>query len=791
MQELLQRQTASLYSPPPLKERNCMCLFLHTALPLFVRSFYHFVFCCSLLILLIHPSVCFCRPLMGVNTGNPIIAPKPPEPRSQPPSSLLSAILKPSQLANMTTGVGLDKTALEETDGKSENSVQTYVDEKGRTRVSRRRGMGIRMTRDLQWNLYLMKDAEKQHSLGKATDDNIISAAQRLLSNGDGQDSQKLMNGGMERVFESIPCSFSEGRAATGRDEGSEMKSENIAGGLQISFDEGHVAMEEDEDDEFFEGLVAGASNVEDNSSGVPNSLKGQVSDKINGDHAIPMEGGEARDDHEVVGHLQKVTADVTHMEEVECEWEDGNRKENSNSNTVAAPQSHTSNIALNNFSLTGDSDAEMALVIQQSLIEHDNNLALQSGGYQESEDTGMSDDSDTGNSDESEVEWEDGSGAVAISGAGFSVTEPGIAGGFLTEEDIELQEAIRRSLDDVGSWRLPARVGLPQLVIREPTEETVKRSTVVLPEISPKIAEEKQLPSSLSMESEEVFLTRERLRKGKAVFDENVNSQLSEVRIAGSELVGYLPKEMNSVGYKQVQQRVEVNENQYEPIEDASKLIFPPTMGANQIQHQLYSTDVEKGDAKYSFLVEKSAAGIQHAPEGPCISGSSSEVQAGNYLDSEVKIDPQLSQDQPPVMQDVATVQQLLVRSLKVHNTDDDGGVEASSGITQVQPLSNAVQSLGTSPLLVGENLEIDEHVVPPSQAIPGMSEKGIGDLHPVLLQQLPRALDSDAENLIQDAEEQDLVKDREAMLQHEAELMVEQEVSFVFLIAVVHWRQ
>jgi hypothetical protein len=139
--------------------------------------------------------------------------------------------------------------------------------------------------------------------------------------------------------------------------------------------------------------------------------------------------------------------------------------------------------------------------------------------------------------------------------------------------------------------------------------------------------------------------------------------------------------------------------------------------------------------------------------------------------------------------MQDVATVQQLLVRSLKVHNTDGDRGVEASSGITQVQPLSNAVQSLGTSPLLVGENLEIDEHVVPPSQAIPGMSEKGIGDLHPVLLQQLPRALDSDAENLIRDAEEQDLVKDREAMLQHEAELMVEQEVSFVFLIAVVHW--
>lgn len=44
---------------------------------------------------------------------------------------------------------------------RNEAKVQKYVDESGNLRVSRVRGMGVRMTRDLQWNLYLMKDREE------------------------------------------------------------------------------------------------------------------------------------------------------------------------------------------------------------------------------------------------------------------------------------------------------------------------------------------------------------------------------------------------------------------------------------------------------------------------------------------------------------------------------------------------------------------------------------------------------------------------------------------------------
>ncbi|CAI5528356.1 unnamed protein product [Closterium sp. Naga37s-1] len=45
-------------------------------------------------------------------------------------------------------------------------SVPTYRDEQGRVRVSRVRGMGVRMTRDLQWNLVLMREREKERATG-------------------------------------------------------------------------------------------------------------------------------------------------------------------------------------------------------------------------------------------------------------------------------------------------------------------------------------------------------------------------------------------------------------------------------------------------------------------------------------------------------------------------------------------------------------------------------------------------------------------------------------------------
>ncbi|XP_077214440.1 5'-3' exonuclease family protein isoform X5 [Tasmannia lanceolata] len=52
--------------------------------------------------------------------------------------------------------------AVDESRKEIGNDVETYIDERGRVRVSRLRGMGIRMTRDLQRNLDLMKELEQE-----------------------------------------------------------------------------------------------------------------------------------------------------------------------------------------------------------------------------------------------------------------------------------------------------------------------------------------------------------------------------------------------------------------------------------------------------------------------------------------------------------------------------------------------------------------------------------------------------------------------------------------------------
>ncbi|XP_068485187.1 DNA repair protein UVH3 isoform X2 [Phaseolus vulgaris] len=73
----------------------------------------------------------------------------------------------PSQnLANsIVAGNGFNKSSelvCNEPGEPAEESIQTYLDERGRFRVSRSRAMGMRMTRDIQRNLDLMKEFEQE-----------------------------------------------------------------------------------------------------------------------------------------------------------------------------------------------------------------------------------------------------------------------------------------------------------------------------------------------------------------------------------------------------------------------------------------------------------------------------------------------------------------------------------------------------------------------------------------------------------------------------------------------------
>ncbi|KAK8717056.1 hypothetical protein V6N13_044337 [Hibiscus sabdariffa] len=74
------------------------------------------------------------------------------------PSGSLSSV-KSSCKSNVLT-----ESVPDESTSAPDEDVGTYLDERGRVRVSRVRGMGIRMTRDLQRNLDLMKEIEQERT---------------------------------------------------------------------------------------------------------------------------------------------------------------------------------------------------------------------------------------------------------------------------------------------------------------------------------------------------------------------------------------------------------------------------------------------------------------------------------------------------------------------------------------------------------------------------------------------------------------------------------------------------
>ncbi|KAJ8750315.1 hypothetical protein K2173_014230 [Erythroxylum novogranatense] len=65
----------------------------------------------------------------------------------------------PNARSNSVTGLVLDESTR-----VFDDDVETYMDERGRTRVSKVRAMGMRMTRDLQRNLDLMKEIEQEQT---------------------------------------------------------------------------------------------------------------------------------------------------------------------------------------------------------------------------------------------------------------------------------------------------------------------------------------------------------------------------------------------------------------------------------------------------------------------------------------------------------------------------------------------------------------------------------------------------------------------------------------------------
>lgn len=180
----------------------------------------------------------------------------------------ISSDIIPSLLSTVGS-CSLAPTSLEEQTTENSQDIGAYVDEFGRFRMSRVRGLGIRMTRDIQRNLDLMKefeqgkgkadvDADKMEILGNLSDDSHFVQVEESEQDNDITDE-----------IETTPIS--------GSKDGS-LHTNSMLGGentIQISFiDDGSVPAATDGDDIFAklvaEGLVTSDENCHNSSVALP-----------------------------------------------------------------------------------------------------------------------------------------------------------------------------------------------------------------------------------------------------------------------------------------------------------------------------------------------------------------------------------------------------------------------------------------------------------------------------------------------------------------------------------------
>lgn len=158
-------------------------------------------------------------------------------PRGQQPLSSLNNTEVPST-SNALARSTPDKT------GVFEENIETFLDERGRVRVSRVRAMGMRMTRDLERNLDLMKEIEKNASANEVVNHEPVQSSEICNPRSHSSQSQDL-DTPYEGVSESVQLSL--------RSRGS-MLDEDTAIEILLE-DEGDKSF--DGDDDLFTHLAA------------------------------------------------------------------------------------------------------------------------------------------------------------------------------------------------------------------------------------------------------------------------------------------------------------------------------------------------------------------------------------------------------------------------------------------------------------------------------------------------------------------------------------------------------
>uniref|UniRef100_A0A2N9I1V5 DNA repair protein UVH3 n=1 Tax=Fagus sylvatica TaxID=28930 RepID=A0A2N9I1V5_FAGSY len=164
--------------------------------------------------------------------------------REHPSQDSINSVASTSKSDAVTSSA----EGLDESRRVFDENIETYLDERGRVRVSRVRAMGIRMTRDLQRNLDLMKEIENE------------SAKARKIAN-----TQTMLNRNVISLPGSFPCkNQSVETSHNGNSESVDLNQRNEESiskndsSIEISFEDDGENKCLDRDDDLFAHLAAG-----------------------------------------------------------------------------------------------------------------------------------------------------------------------------------------------------------------------------------------------------------------------------------------------------------------------------------------------------------------------------------------------------------------------------------------------------------------------------------------------------------------------------------------------------
>lgn len=227
---------------------------------------------------------------------------------------------------SVNNGASIDKTNFSATDqsnsvtklGPEESrksfadDVETYLDERGRVRLSKVRAMGIRMTRDLQRNLEMMKEIEQERPNGN----NITGAGSMLTLNETGtskavpSEKSKFIGTSLDDTNESV--------SSIERNKQSTLKS-GIS--LELSFKD-NSENNCDDDDDIFAHLAAGKPVIFPNSPRAHSSIS--VSDSDWEEGTTERKGNSLPDDANAGINPPLNLEEGGISDESEVEWEEG-----------------------------------------------------------------------------------------------------------------------------------------------------------------------------------------------------------------------------------------------------------------------------------------------------------------------------------------------------------------------------------------------------------------------------------------------------------------------------------